>query len=169
MRSTRPVLAAALSTSLPATLAAHDGGHYSAGVPGDAKKPARIIEVVMREDDGRMQYVPSRLDDIETETLNAMMTGDEHAFAAMPEPMRALINESYLLPTQGWHQMFGTGVDIQGNAAVENEGNVMLLQLVYDDMIAWRFGDMGAFQFWIPPEELALGRWKAARVTFEMG
>ena len=65
--------------------------------------------------------------------------------------------------------MFGAGVDIQGNAAVENEGNVMLLQLVYDDMIAWRFGDMGAFQFWIPPADLAAGRWKAARVTFEMG
>ena len=79
--------------------------------------------------------VPSRLDDIESETLRAMITGEERAFSAMPEPMRELINGSYLLPANFWHQMFGTGVDIQGNAAVENEGNVMLLQLVYDDML----------------------------------
>jgi hypothetical protein len=113
--------------------------------------------------------VPSRLDDVESETLRAMMTGDERAFSAMPEAMRELINGRHLLPSQGWHQMFGTGVDIQGNAAVENEGNVMLLQLIYDDLLEWRFGDMGAFQFWIAPAELAAGRWKAVRVTFEMG
>jgi uncharacterized protein YwqG len=49
----------------------------------------------------------------------------------------------------------------------ENEGNVLLLQLVYDDMMHWRFGDMGAFQFWIPPDDLARGNWAAVRVTFE--
>jgi hypothetical protein len=78
-----------------------------------------------------------------------------------------VIDTQYLLPTQGWHQMFGRGVDIHGNAACENEGNVMLLQLVYDDMLHWRFGDMGAYQFWIPPDALAAGDWAAARVTFE--
>jgi hypothetical protein len=36
-------------------------------------------------------------------------------------------------------------------------------------MLHWQFGDMGAFQFWIPPEDLARGNWAAARVTFEMG
>jgi hypothetical protein len=141
-----------------------------------AEDVARLKEAYERSHGHRSEFgeiasfrIPSRLDDIGTETLLAMMTGDERAFAAMPEPMREHINRSYLLPTQAWHQMFGTGVDIQGNAAVENEGNVMLLQLVYDDMIGWRFGDMGAFQFWIPPADLAAGRWKAVRVTFEMG
>jgi len=43
----------------------------------------------------------------------------------------------------------------------------MLLQLVYDDMMHWDFGDMGAFQFWISPDELAHGNWAAVRVTFE--
>jgi uncharacterized cupredoxin-like copper-binding protein len=36
--------------------------HFSAGVPGDPKKPARTIEIVMREGDGRMEYVPSRVE-----------------------------------------------------------------------------------------------------------
>ena len=52
---------------------------------------------------------------------------------------------------------------------VENRCNVMLLQLAYDDMMGWQFGDMGAFQFWIPPADLAAGRWTAVRVIFEMG
>lgn len=113
---------------------------------------------------------PRSLDDLETETLLALATADDdRAYATMPEPVRTLIDTQYLLPTGGWHQMFGKGVDIQGNAAVENEGNVMLLQLVYDDMMHWRFGDKGAYQFWIPPEELARGNWSAARLTFEGG
>ena len=65
--------------------------------------------------------------------------------------------------------MFGRGVGIQTDAACEDQGNVMLQQLVYDDMTHWEFGDMGAFQFWIPPDDLAAGNWAAARVTFEMG
>jgi len=115
---------------------------------------------------GAMLY---SLDDLETETLLALATAEDRAYATLPEAVRALINEQYLLPTGFWHQMFGTGVDIQGNAAVENEGNVMLLQLVYDDMMHWQFGDLGAYQFWIPPEDLARGNWAAVRLTFEMG
>jgi hypothetical protein len=110
---------------------------------------------------------PHAVHDLLTETLRAMATGDELAYRAMPPDIREYINTQYLLPSQGWHQMFGLGVDIQGNASVENEGNVMLLQLMYDDMIDWQFGDMGAFQFWISPADLAAGNWNRARATFE--
>jgi hypothetical protein len=110
---------------------------------------------------------PHRIDDLATETLLVMATGDDAAFSAMPAPIRDLINVRYRLPSQGWHQMFGLGVDIQGNAAVENEGNHLLLQLMYDDMIAWRFGDMGAFQFWISPKDLASRNWSGVKLTFE--
>jgi len=36
--------------------------HFSAGVPGNPKKPARVIEVLMKEGDGKMEYVPSRVE-----------------------------------------------------------------------------------------------------------
>lgn len=114
-------------------------------------------------------YAPKYLDRLETETLLALATANDRAYATMPEELRKLINTQYLLPSSGWHQMFGRGVDIQGNAAIENEGNVMLLQLVYDDMLHWNFGDMGAYQFWIPPDDLARGNWAAVRLTFECG
>ena len=114
-------------------------------------------------------HTPHEFADLETETLLALATADDETYATMPLTIRTLINTQYLLPTRscGWHQMFGTGVEIQGNAAAENEGNVMLLQLVYDDMMHWRFGDNGAYQFWISPEDLRHGNWAAAHVTFE--
>lgn len=112
-------------------------------------------------------YTPRTVVDLQTETLLALATANDRAYETLPEEIRTLINTRYLLPSGGWHQMFGHGVDIQGNAAVENEGNVMLLQLVYDDMIHWRFGDMGAYQFWISPPDLAVGNWANVGVTFE--
>lgn len=113
-------------------------------------------------------FLPSSIDDIVSKTLLALLTAeDEAAYASIPEPLRLLVNERYLLPTESWHQMFGQGVDIQNSAVPENEGNVMLLQLAYDDMLHWRFGDVGAFQFWIPPDALTRGEWDDVRLTFE--
>jgi uncharacterized cupredoxin-like copper-binding protein len=60
------LLAAALGTvvlAAPLPLRADPGHtHFSAGVPGNPKKPARVVEVTMREGDGKMEYVPSRLE-----------------------------------------------------------------------------------------------------------
>jgi len=41
----------------------HQHGHQSrTGAPADPKKPARAIEVVMRESDGKMLFVPERIE-----------------------------------------------------------------------------------------------------------
>lgn len=39
----------------------HDQEEYSAGAPGDPKKPARIVNVVMDEKDGKMVFIPESL------------------------------------------------------------------------------------------------------------
>lgn len=57
-----------LASGMPAIAGpGHGGGHshgaadFSAGSPGDPKKPARIIPVTMNEtEDGKMIYVPSK-------------------------------------------------------------------------------------------------------------
>ena len=36
--------------------------HFSAGVPGNPKKPARVIEVTMKEGEGTMSYEPARIE-----------------------------------------------------------------------------------------------------------
>src|SRR5205823_844914 len=43
-------------------LYAHDAAHFSAGAPGDPKKPARTIEIVMRQEYGLMEYVPNKIE-----------------------------------------------------------------------------------------------------------
>lgn len=35
---------------------------FSAGEPGDPKKPARVVQVTMNEVDGKMRYVPDRIE-----------------------------------------------------------------------------------------------------------
>lgn len=42
--------------------AAHEGEHFSAGEPGNPKKPARTVTVSMRDGDGKMQFVPDRVE-----------------------------------------------------------------------------------------------------------
>ena len=56
---------AAVAIILGATIlgaAAHEGEHFSAGEPGNPKKPARTVTVIMREGGGTMQFDPERVD-----------------------------------------------------------------------------------------------------------
>lgn len=55
--------------TLFASLAAANGAlghddkqHFSAGEPGDPKKPSRIVNIGMREGDGKMVFIPSTVD-----------------------------------------------------------------------------------------------------------
>ena len=52
----------ALGFGPSAALHAHDAARFSAGEPGDPKKPARTIEIVMKEESGAMEYVPNRIE-----------------------------------------------------------------------------------------------------------
>lgn len=116
-----------------------------------------------------VRYIaPTRVEDLEARTLRTMLTGPEQAYAALPESVRARVNRDYLLPPEVWHQMFGRGVEIQGDSCAMREmGNIMLLQLTYDDLMEWSFGDNGIYQFWIAPDDLTVRNWSDAKMTFE--
>ena len=60
-RSFAAAVIGALAVAVPAQ-ADPGHAHFSAGVPGDPKKPARVIEVLMREGAGTMSYVPDRVE-----------------------------------------------------------------------------------------------------------
>ena len=52
----------AMNTLLPMSAAAHeDHGRFSAGEPGDPKKPARVINVRMFEGGGKMGFEPAQV------------------------------------------------------------------------------------------------------------
>jgi len=58
----RVFLAAAVAVCLAGSASAHVGHEETEfGKPGDPKKPARIVQVVMREADGKMLYLPDRI------------------------------------------------------------------------------------------------------------
>lgn len=63
--------------------------------------------------------------------------------------------------------MFGRGVSIQGNHMLEYDDHFLLIQLVYDDVMNWQFGDVGAFQFYMSDKDLAAGNWAGCTMTFE--
>lgn len=56
------IWACAALVAAPGFAAAHDAEHFSAGVPGNAKKPARVVTVVMTDSDGAMKFAPDRLE-----------------------------------------------------------------------------------------------------------
>ena len=61
----KKLISAFAAAALLATIglaAAHEGEHFSAGVPGNAKKPARTVTVVMSDDEGAMKFTPDRLE-----------------------------------------------------------------------------------------------------------
>lgn len=113
-------------------------------------------------------HVSLSLRDVRNATIRRMITGDQRAAAAIPDAVLALLNEQYRLPTSWQHQMFGLGGCRQTNR-YDHMCDHLLLQIVYDDLPEFRFGDMGLYQFWISPENLAAGRWDQVQLTFECG
>jgi uncharacterized cupredoxin-like copper-binding protein len=74
-----PALAHDVAHSAPA---AHGAG-FSAGEPGDPRKPARTVLVTMKEGEGRMLFVPDRLEIKRGEQIRFILTNTgvlEHEF-----------------------------------------------------------------------------------------
>ena len=111
-------------------------------------------------------HVPHSSDELADLCIRRMVTGDDDALAALPDAMLAFLNERYRLTSQHPHQMFGLAGVKQGNL-YDHLDDLLLLQLGYDDMNEWRFGDMGLWHFWIGPDDAAAGRWDKATLTFE--
>lgn len=111
-------------------------------------------------------HVPRSTDELANLCIRRMITGDDAALDALPEAMLAFINERYRLTSQSPHQMFGLAGVKQANL-YDHLDDLLLLQLGYDDLNEWCFGDMGLWHFWIGPEDAAAGRWDKATLTFE--
>jgi uncharacterized cupredoxin-like copper-binding protein len=62
MKQSSLIAATVLLLSSTSFAIAHDAEHFSAGEPGNPKKSARIVTVVMTDDNGTMRYSPDRLD-----------------------------------------------------------------------------------------------------------
>ena len=61
MKETSLLAATILSLASTSVGIAHDAEHFSAGQPGNPKKPARTVTVIMTDSDGTMRFSPDRL------------------------------------------------------------------------------------------------------------
>jgi uncharacterized cupredoxin-like copper-binding protein len=133
----RLLIGAVLSLLLtaPGPLRADPGHtHFSAGVPGDPRKPARVVEVTMREGDGKMEYVPSRLEVKRNEQVrfvlkNAGELAHEFVLATTADNLKhAALMQKY--------------PDME-----HDDPNGKTLQPKASSEILWRFTKRGEFEF----------------------
>src|SRR6266481_166171 len=78
---------ATIGTPTP-TVAHEDHGHFSAGEPGDPKKPARTIKVVMRGEGKKMAFEPARITVRKGEQIRFVLENadiDDHEFVLATE------------------------------------------------------------------------------------
>lgn len=133
---------------------------------------ALFAEVAGRPSPGRFHahyaagIAPYRdITDLTTDTLRAVAAAEPWAFEGLPKPVQTLILDRYRQPSKhGWHQMFGTGQDTQGNNETRADQH-MLMQLSHDQLVDLRLGDSGALQFWIEPQDLQAGNFDRAYAT----
>lgn len=134
---------------------------------GEVQVLADAIQAARRDFPDLCRYnVSFGINEVRNACFRHMMTGDAAAAAAIPDAVLALLNESYRLPTVFSHQMFGLG-GCRQDALFVHVYDHLLLQIVFDDLPEFRFGDMGLWQFWISAENLAAGKWDEVELTFE--
>ena len=106
--------------------------------------------------------------DLATDLLFWLVRGDAARRQLLPEAARALIDQSYLVPTKSapLHRIFGRGATIQDGAG-RPKGGILLLQLGWDPFVDLHLGDAGTLQFWITPEALAARDFNAVTMTSE--
>jgi len=132
---TATTLASALLLGTPLAASADAGHtHFSAGVPGDPKKPTRTIEVTMKEGDGTMTYVPNRVEVKQGEQVrfvlkNAGELAHEFVLASTADNLKhAALMQKY--------------PDME-----HDDPNGKTLQPKANSEILWRFTKRGEFEF----------------------
>lgn len=129
------LLGSAIGVGWPQPVLADAGHtHFSAGVPGNPKRPARVIEVVMKEGDGKMEYVPNRVEVKRNEQIrfvlkNAGELAHEFVLASTADNLKhAELMQKY--------------PDME-----HDDPNGKTLQPKANSEILWRFTKRGTFEF----------------------
>jgi uncharacterized cupredoxin-like copper-binding protein len=132
-------LALLCAAALPASAGPGAPGHshkhgFSAGEPGNPKKPARTVEVAMREGDGKMLFVPDRLEVKRGEQIRFVIVNvgelpHEFVLASTADNLKhAVLMQKY--PDMEHDDPNGKTVQPKGRAE-----------------ILWRFSKRGEFEF----------------------
>jgi uncharacterized cupredoxin-like copper-binding protein len=130
-------VAVLLAATLPAPAQhSHQSGGYAsrAGAPGDPRKAARAIEVVMREADGKMLFAPDRIEVKHGEQVRFVLKNagelDHEFFLGTAAEIAAHLREMQQSP------------DMR-----HEDANARTLAPKAEGALAWRFTTRGQFDF----------------------
>ena len=135
------IAALALSTTIalagPGGSAGHGhgaGDETDYGKPGDAKKPARLVQVTMAERDGKMVFIPDRIE---------VRRGEQIKFA-----MRNNGELDHELVLATLQENLKHAIDMQKNPDMEHDDpNAKRLAPKKTGEIVWQFTKAGEFDF----------------------
>lgn len=98
-----------------------------------------------------------------------MLLGSRDMYEKIPPQVRDRVhNEWRQSLSDGSHQIFGLGRDLQGYLG-EMDSHLLLLELNYDPIMNWEWGDLGVIQFFITPEDLAARNWNGVKAHHTCG
>lgn len=137
MRNTQALAAIALlaATAIPA-LADPGHGHasFSAGEPGNPKKPSRVVQVAMTERDGRMMFVPDRVEVKRGEQVRFVLRNDGE------------LDHEFVLATK--QENIKHAKEMEKNPEMEHDDpNAKRLEPKKANEIVWRFTRRGTFEY----------------------
>jgi uncharacterized cupredoxin-like copper-binding protein len=116
--------------------AGHGHGHkqFSAGEPGNAKRPARVVKISMREGTGTMDYSPATLEIKRGEQVKFVITND----GELPHEFVLATTEENLKHHTAMQQQPDMGHDDQNAKTVQPKATAE---------IVWLFSRRGEFEF----------------------
>jgi uncharacterized cupredoxin-like copper-binding protein len=112
----------------------HSHASFSAGEPGDPKKPASVILVTMREGDGKMMFIPDRVEVRKGEQIRFILRNNG-----------ALDHEFILATTE---ENVKHAEEMKKNPEMEHDDpNSKRVAPKKTTEIVWRFSKAGQFEF----------------------
>jgi uncharacterized cupredoxin-like copper-binding protein len=139
LNRTSIALVATVLLSAAAWAGAGPSGHshgetFSAGVPGDPKKPARIVQVTMGEMDGKMMFMPEKIQVKKGEQVKFVLRNNGE------------LDHEFILATTAENLKHGEAM--KKNPDMEHDDpNGKRLAPKKTDEIVWKFTKAGEFEY----------------------
>jgi|SRR5262249_10387852 len=125
----------AMDVAAPIPASAHeDHGNFSAGEPGDPKKPARVVEIKMFEGSGKIGYEPARIEVRRGEQIRFVLQNDGEE------------DHEFILATVAENRKHAEVMKKNPDMEHDDPNAKRLLPHGHDEVI-WKFTKRGTFEF----------------------
>lgn len=108
--------------------------HTGFGAPGNPKKPARVVEIAMREEGARMMFVPDRVEVRRGEQIRFVLTNE------------GMVNHEFILGTR--QEIEEHAIEMKKNLGMEHDdAHSKTLGMYGTEELVWHFTKSGRFVF----------------------